>query len=522
MKLSQSEQQPFTSASYAHAVRIMESLAQCPCAKPFLLPVDPLRDHLLHYYQIITTPIDISLIIDRLLIQKYQTVESWIQDVYLIRDNARAYNGETSFVYQLSLCLMKQFEKRLEEFYVHGGHQWTRTYLSITKKLQKQIKQLPPSLSSLATTITPLASLQNMSPKPANGHGSQNHAFSSYSDSPQTSNFINSPATETKPPRSSKKERRQIDPAQSDSRTPPAQTVQADPPENFLATNYVKKKSQHRQSSVQIYSPNQPLYFPQFPQIQPQPPQQSQISPSSISTSQMVRNEVSSSKLKEPIFPASLTIPPGLPESLPPTLPPAINSSKSALIHQQSKQAQNHGFSRRQSQQFHSISQQSPQPPPVQQQGLQQMQVQRTESSHQGFAIPQRESSLFGGIELSDLPLTLPPATNTNNSNNTNTNTNTNNSFNSSSMGYDHMQMMGMSNQMNMQQTQQHQSSMFGQMPNQIPNYMPGQIQQSSQNQDGRFKVNIFGSSNPLGDFLLGQTISPPEVGQANPQIKKQ
>ncbi|OHT13580.1 hypothetical protein TRFO_03342 [Tritrichomonas foetus] len=134
---------PFTQDSAEHAIQIMERLAQRPCAKPFLLPVDPVRDMVPNYYQVITNPIDISLVIEKLLLNKYALVDDWIKDIHLIRDNAKLFNGTNSFIYQLAICFVKHFEQELNSFYRYNSLLWTQVYTSISSKLSSQMERLP-------------------------------------------------------------------------------------------------------------------------------------------------------------------------------------------------------------------------------------------------------------------------------------------------------------------------------------------------------------------------------------------
>ncbi|KAK8884199.1 hypothetical protein M9Y10_043305 [Tritrichomonas musculus] len=139
---------PFTQTSIDHALQIMEKLAQLPCAKPFLLPVDPVRDQVPNYYHVVTRPIDISLINEKLLLIKYTFVHEWVRDMFLIRDNAKLFNGSNSFIYLLARRLIEHFEHELKGFYIYNAGLWTKRYQELSKKLQDQMKQFPVVLSS--------------------------------------------------------------------------------------------------------------------------------------------------------------------------------------------------------------------------------------------------------------------------------------------------------------------------------------------------------------------------------------
>lgn len=180
----------FTQASIDHALQIMEKLAQLPCARPFLLPVDPIRDEVPNYYHVITQPIDISLINEKLLLLKYNYVHEWIRDMFQIRDNAKTFNGANSFIYLLSRRLIEHFEHELKEFYIYNTKLWTKRYQEISKKLTEQMKQIPSILSSqgqssarvdqlMSQNITSLILSESQQRKPVQISSNSNFAPSS-------------------------------------------------------------------------------------------------------------------------------------------------------------------------------------------------------------------------------------------------------------------------------------------------------------------------------------------------------
>lgn len=91
---------------------------QDPESIPFRNEVDPVRECVPDYYDIIKTPMDLGKIKDKLERGMYSDPWEYVEDVWLMFDNAWLYNRKTSRVYRyctkvcfkiIKKCYLKNF-----------------------------------------------------------------------------------------------------------------------------------------------------------------------------------------------------------------------------------------------------------------------------------------------------------------------------------------------------------------------------------------------------------------------------
>ena len=79
----------------------LEKMYACePEAGPFRLPVDPNALGIPDYFEIIKTPMDMSTIRRKLEVGTYTNPWEFINDVFMMFENAWVYNRKTSRVYR--------------------------------------------------------------------------------------------------------------------------------------------------------------------------------------------------------------------------------------------------------------------------------------------------------------------------------------------------------------------------------------------------------------------------------------
>jgi bromodomain-containing factor 1 len=84
-------------------------------AFPFLTPVDPVLLGIPTYFEVITTPMDISTVEKKLKESTYKSIEEYKDDVLLIFANCVKFNGEEAQVSVMGKNLEKWFVKELEK-----------------------------------------------------------------------------------------------------------------------------------------------------------------------------------------------------------------------------------------------------------------------------------------------------------------------------------------------------------------------------------------------------------------------
>ncbi|KAG0428589.1 hypothetical protein HPB47_024438, partial [Ixodes persulcatus] len=87
---------------------------QDPHSLPFRQPVDPLLLQIPDYFDIVKKPMDLSTIKRKLDTGQYQDPWQYVDDVWLMFDNAWLYNRKTSRVYRYCTKLSEEFEQEID------------------------------------------------------------------------------------------------------------------------------------------------------------------------------------------------------------------------------------------------------------------------------------------------------------------------------------------------------------------------------------------------------------------------
>ncbi|XP_041359356.1 CREB-binding protein-like isoform X4 [Gigantopelta aegis] len=87
---------------------------QDPESLPFRQPVDPIMQQIPDYFEIIKKPIDLSMIKRKLDTGQYQDPWEYVDDVWLMFENAWVYNKKTSRVYKYCTKLSEVFESEID------------------------------------------------------------------------------------------------------------------------------------------------------------------------------------------------------------------------------------------------------------------------------------------------------------------------------------------------------------------------------------------------------------------------
>ncbi|KAF2017630.1 Bromodomain-containing protein [Aaosphaeria arxii CBS 175.79] len=82
-------------------------------AWPFQQPVN--KDEVLDYYEVITSPMDLATMEEKLNNDKYPTVEEFIHDAQLVFTNCKKYNGEGSVYVKAAGRLEREMWRRIKE-----------------------------------------------------------------------------------------------------------------------------------------------------------------------------------------------------------------------------------------------------------------------------------------------------------------------------------------------------------------------------------------------------------------------
>eukprot|EP01126_Amoeba_proteus_P017316 TRINITY_DN1828_c0_g1_i18.p1 TRINITY_DN1828_c0_g1~~TRINITY_DN1828_c0_g1_i18.p1 ORF type:complete len:132 (-),score=22.19 TRINITY_DN1828_c0_g1_i18:412-807(-) len=92
--------------------QIIQLLQRHPSAGPFLSPVDPVKEGIPLYFEVIKNPMDLSTVATKLERKEYGYVEEFVDDVNLIWNNAALFNGENHEVALMGRELERIFNER--------------------------------------------------------------------------------------------------------------------------------------------------------------------------------------------------------------------------------------------------------------------------------------------------------------------------------------------------------------------------------------------------------------------------
>jgi hypothetical protein len=94
----------------------MTALCSRAIAQMFAEPVDPARDDCGDYFDVISHPMDLHTVRDKLENGQYSSVSEWKSDVNLIWSNSNQYNGRSSILGLITKDLSDLFHKLSSTF----------------------------------------------------------------------------------------------------------------------------------------------------------------------------------------------------------------------------------------------------------------------------------------------------------------------------------------------------------------------------------------------------------------------
>jgi hypothetical protein len=93
---------------------VMEELLSYRISSMFSQPVDPDRDQCPTYFEVVSRPMDLGTVCNKLRNHEYESISVWQQDVHQVWDNAILFNGRNSMVAMLARQMQMVFRKLTE------------------------------------------------------------------------------------------------------------------------------------------------------------------------------------------------------------------------------------------------------------------------------------------------------------------------------------------------------------------------------------------------------------------------
>ena len=136
-----SQAQKMNEIQYKHCVKITKKLLSLPISLYFLSPVtDEIAPD---YSSVISHPMDLGTVAERLDDHYYLTVKDWEKDVNLVWKNAMKYNPETELVYASASELHKRFQKMVKTIPETQDEEWVFKMRKIHDKLSLLLMAKP-------------------------------------------------------------------------------------------------------------------------------------------------------------------------------------------------------------------------------------------------------------------------------------------------------------------------------------------------------------------------------------------
>ncbi|TNV80957.1 hypothetical protein FGO68_gene4364 [Halteria grandinella] len=101
------------------AIRILQALKSDKDASVFLKPVDTVRYKIPHYLQVVSNPMDLGTISDKLAHHQYDSPQEYLDDVELVFANCILFNGHDNPYSKKAVALRAKFE-RLQDQMMFG------------------------------------------------------------------------------------------------------------------------------------------------------------------------------------------------------------------------------------------------------------------------------------------------------------------------------------------------------------------------------------------------------------------
>jgi hypothetical protein len=132
-------------SEYDHAwcTKLLTELTKWPTTSPFRMPVDPIRDGAPNYLNVIKTPMDFHTMKKKLANSVYRSVQEFIDDIQLICDNAKLFNGPSSIYGLICDDIMAEVHRQHSEKPASMEEEWYKALLKATQALEEHMRNAP-------------------------------------------------------------------------------------------------------------------------------------------------------------------------------------------------------------------------------------------------------------------------------------------------------------------------------------------------------------------------------------------
>jgi hypothetical protein len=108
----------------ARCLTVLDKLSSRAVSRVFARPVDPIRDNIPSYFALVSHPMDLGTVRQKLLENEYQTVAAFREDVELIWANSFAVNPKTTISGAITTELQTLFRKLTQHLTDNSDSDW--------------------------------------------------------------------------------------------------------------------------------------------------------------------------------------------------------------------------------------------------------------------------------------------------------------------------------------------------------------------------------------------------------------
>lgn len=147
-----------TNAQRNQCFSILDELESYSISKMFAQAVDPDRDNVPHYFEIVKSPMDLGTVRKKLMNGEYTSIASWKEDMELIWKNSLLVNSKVSILGCITLEMQSKYQALVKFFSDNSYYDWVNQLYS----LKDELNNMNPSKSGLGSSIKK----ESKSPKP--------------------------------------------------------------------------------------------------------------------------------------------------------------------------------------------------------------------------------------------------------------------------------------------------------------------------------------------------------------------
>lgn len=133
--------------------KIHLKLTNWPMTSPFRVPVDPVRDHAENYLNVVQNPMDLQTMRRKLVDGNYTTVKAFVDDFYLICDNAIKFNGQNSMLGYIAADLRTWMDDQYKNKANSVEDEWRKKLVDVVDRLQEHVNSSPEAYSGVGAAV---------------------------------------------------------------------------------------------------------------------------------------------------------------------------------------------------------------------------------------------------------------------------------------------------------------------------------------------------------------------------------